>query len=78
MTPIPAACPAEVTFVMEIATAAETESPAFTAKIPMLNETERYPKAIGIPCRTPFQNACLCCTVMMLSFVLSFDVHVAV
>ena len=37
----PAACPAEVRFVAEIAVAAKTDKPALTAFIPNPNETDK-------------------------------------
>ena len=53
----PAACPAEVTLSKEISEASVTESPALTAIMPKPKETDRYPKAIGIPCTRPFRKS---------------------
>ena len=52
----PAACPAEVRLVSEMRVAKKAEMPLLTAKIPNPKETERYPKKIGTPCRTPLKN----------------------
>ena len=49
----PASCPAEVTFVIEISRVSITESPDLTEKIPKANDTERYPRQMGSPSRTP-------------------------
>ena len=49
----PATCPAEVRFVAEISEDAITESPALTAFIPNPNDTDNYPKEIGMPWDIP-------------------------
>ena len=46
---MPANCPADVTVVIEMSTACHQDSPYDTAIIPKVNETDRYPSAIGIP-----------------------------
>jgi hypothetical protein len=53
MRPIPANCPAEVRFVIEINTAIQTGNPELTAIIPKVKDTERYPNPIGIPSLIP-------------------------
>ena len=53
---IPANCPADVIFVMEIKTAIQTGSPPSVAIMPKVNETERYPKQMGIPSVTPLKK----------------------
>ena len=52
----PANCPADVKFVIEIAMASQKYKPEFTAKIPKAKETDKYPKAIGIPSFIPWIN----------------------
>ena len=51
--PMPANCPADVTVVIEMSTACHQDSPYDTAIIPKVNETDRYPSAIGIPAVSP-------------------------
>ena len=45
--------PADVTVVIEMSTACHQDSPYDTAIIPKVNETDRYPSAIGIPAVSP-------------------------
>ncbi len=52
--PIPANCPAEVRFVMDISTADHHGKPMDTAMIPKENDTDRYPSPMGIPSFNPF------------------------
>lgn len=49
----PANCPALVTFVILMATAAHTGSPPATAIIPNVMDTEKYPSPMGTPSRRP-------------------------
>ncbi len=46
---IPANCPADVTFVILMKTASYRVNPFKQAVMPKVNETTRYPKAIGKP-----------------------------
>jgi hypothetical protein len=52
-------CPAEVTQVMEISNASPKESPCSVAKIPNAKETDRYPKQMGTPAKSPRKNVSL-------------------
>ena len=49
----PARAPQDVTVVIEMSTACHQDSPYDTAIIPKVNETDRYPSAIGIPAVSP-------------------------
>lgn len=62
----PANCPAEVKFVADMNTASNGLRPACFARIPKVNDTAKYPKAIGIPF---FNNPRL----HYLKFVLNFS-----
>ena len=51
--PMPATCPADVRFVIEMRIAASGGMPIVTAVIPNVKDTERYPSAIGSPPCSP-------------------------
>lgn len=57
ITSIPAFCPAEVRLEADMTEAINAERPALlTARIPKPNDTEMYPRQIGIPCDIPLRK----------------------
>ena len=56
MMPTPATCPAEVRLVAEMPTAAAMDSPRLMHKMPKPKDTDRYPRAMGMPSFSPVRN----------------------
>ena len=54
---VPANCPAEVKFDMEINTATQTGRPFSAAIMPKAKETDKYPRQMGRPSLAPFKKA---------------------
>ena len=57
---VPANCPAEVKFDMDIKTATHTGRPFSAAIMPNAKDTDRYPRQIGRPSFDPLRKAGSC------------------